>query len=111
MHGLPLLMAAVAGVFALERPSSTEQPPPFGTFPRTNGKPFAVPPGVPHIGKNGKLIPPPPNLLDKNGRSLLHYSFPSEADTLAYVDALKHSDLSQWRSLEEVCPEFYFIYC
>lgn len=34
--------------------------------------------------------------------ALLHYGFPSEADTLAYVDALKHSDLSDWRSLEEV---------
>ncbi|XP_042872652.1 uncharacterized protein LOC122253532 [Penaeus japonicus] len=34
--------------------------------------------------------------------ALLHYGFPSEADTLAYVDALKHSDLSDWRSLQEV---------
>nr|XP_045582251.1 uncharacterized protein LOC123745594 isoform X2 [Procambarus clarkii] len=34
--------------------------------------------------------------------SVLHYTFPSEADTLAYVDALKHSDLSDWRSLQEV---------
>ncbi|XP_076062819.1 uncharacterized protein LOC143037966 [Oratosquilla oratoria] len=32
----------------------------------------------------------------------LGHNYPTEADTLAYVDALKHSDLSEWRSLQEV---------
>ncbi|XP_018020244.1 uncharacterized protein LOC108676639 [Hyalella azteca] len=38
----------------------------------------------------------------RSREALLHFTFPSQEDTLAYVDALKHSDLSQWRSLEEV---------
>lgn len=73
MHGLPLMMAAVAGVSAMD-------------------------------GTGGDSLPSEP-FRNSNG-PLLHYSFPSEADTLAYVDALKHSDLSQWRSLEEV--SFYY---
>ncbi|KAF2353014.1 protein of unknown function DUF4789 [Trinorchestia longiramus] len=40
--------------------------------------------------------------LPFNREALLHFTFPTQEDTLAYVDALKHSDLSQWRSLEEV---------
>ncbi|CAL4096256.1 unnamed protein product [Meganyctiphanes norvegica] len=47
----------------------------------------------------GKDLPQAPPGLPE---ALLHYTFPSEADTLAYVDALKHSDISQWRSLQEV---------
>ncbi|KAG7173879.1 hypothetical protein Hamer_G020027 [Homarus americanus] len=52
------------------------------------------------VGVGGAL--PPTYLMPPTHESLLHYSFPSEADTLAYVDALKHSDLSDWRSLQEV---------
>lgn len=48
------------------------------------------------------IIPHPSALSSSNPEALLHYTFPSEADTLAYVDALKHSDLSDWRSLQEV---------
>lgn len=60
----------------------------------------AVPPISP-------LVPPATHLTPSAAPlgSLLHYSFPSEADTLAYVDALKHSDLSDWRSLQEVSCE------
>ncbi|KAK3857066.1 hypothetical protein Pcinc_036661, partial [Petrolisthes cinctipes] len=55
------------------------------------------------VGGSGlvPLPPPPPFLSYPAPEALLHYSFPSEADTLAYVDALKHSDLSDWRSLQE----------
>ncbi|KAK8736282.1 hypothetical protein OTU49_004912 [Cherax quadricarinatus] len=47
-------------------------------------------------------FPPYAYLPPAAHESLLHPNFPSEADTLAYVDALKHSDLSDWRSLQEV---------
>ncbi|XP_066949467.1 uncharacterized protein [Macrobrachium rosenbergii] len=61
------------------------------------------PPPFPHLTPPVHHIPRPlpfPGL--PSAESLLHYSFPSQADTLAYVDALKHSDLSDWRSLQEV---------
>ncbi|KAG0722257.1 hypothetical protein GWK47_044843 [Chionoecetes opilio] len=61
--------------------------------------------GPPPLLNTGVDVASPPRLtpfLPSAPEPLLHYSFPSEADTLAYVDALKHSDLSDWRSLQEV---------
>ncbi|XP_068212718.1 uncharacterized protein [Palaemon carinicauda] len=62
------------------------------------------PPPSPHLTPPFHHIIPRPSAFPplQNSEALLHYTFPSEADTLAYVDALKHSDLSDWRSLQEV---------
>lgn len=50
----------------------------------------------------GRQSAGPADFAAQAGRRLLPANFPSELDTLAYVDALKHSNFSQWRSLEEV---------
>ncbi|XP_045127132.1 uncharacterized protein LOC123513823 isoform X2 [Portunus trituberculatus] len=64
---------------------------------------MAGPPPLLNAGVDVASTPPRfTNFLPSAPEPLLHYSFPSEADTLAYVDALKHSDLSDWRSLQEV---------
>ncbi|XP_071552898.1 uncharacterized protein [Panulirus ornatus] len=67
--------------------------------PGGGAPPFAPPTHLTAAAPSGAPLTPPFFPLPEN---LLHYSFPSEADTLAYVDALKHSDLSDWRSLQEV---------
>lgn len=86
----PLIHAATASVSVsgggVVAPSPFMQPPP-------PERPFMQPP-IP----DGPFPPLPTSAQE----ALLHYGFPSEADTLAYVDALKHSDLSDWRSLQEV---------
>ncbi|XP_050734572.1 uncharacterized protein LOC127007507 isoform X2 [Eriocheir sinensis] len=64
---------------------------------------MAGPPSLLHAGLDAATAPSSfTPFLPSAPEPLLHYSFPSEADTLAYVDALKHSDLSDWRSLQEV---------
>ncbi|KAK7069852.1 hypothetical protein SK128_026229 [Halocaridina rubra] len=85
MPGPPPLMqaSAVAAVSASVSGGGMAPPPPYLTPPLHD-------------------ILTHPSILTQNPEALLHYTFPSEADTLAYVDALKHSDLSDWRSLQEV---------
>ncbi|XP_047498048.1 uncharacterized protein LOC125045047 [Penaeus chinensis] len=83
----PLISVSTGGVVV---PSPFMQPPPPDSS-------FMQPPSP-----DGAFMQPPLATSPAAQEALLHYGFPSEADTLAYVDALKHSDLSDWRSLEEV---------